>query len=107
MSRVIIRPEADRDLDDIADYLDQSSRQAGRRFYQAAQSAFRQLAGMPRLGTPYMTDNPELAGLRCWRTPSFPKYIIFYLPLDDGVRVVRILHGSRDIELILGEEEGV
>jgi len=31
---------------------------------------------------------------------SFPvgNYIIFYLPLSDGVEVVRVLHGRQDID---------
>jgi len=31
---------------------------------------------------------------------SFPvgKYIIFYLPISDGLEIVRILHGMRDID---------
>lgn len=33
---------------------------------------------------------------------SFPvgRYIVFYMPLDDGVVVIRVLHGSRDIDAI-------
>ena len=33
---------------------------------------------------------------------SFPvgRYIVFYFPLSDGIDVIRILHGSRDIENI-------
>ncbi len=31
---------------------------------------------------------------------SFPvgNYIIFYLPLSDGIEVVRVLHGRQDID---------
>ena len=31
---------------------------------------------------------------------SFPvgNYVIFYQPISDGVEIVRVLHGSRDIE---------
>jgi toxin ParE1/3/4 len=46
----------------------------------------------------------ELApGLR-----SFPagRYVIFYLPLTDGVDIVRVLHGSRDIETVFAADEG-
>lgn len=30
-------------------------------------------------------------------------YLVFYSPLEDGIHVVRIVHGSRDIPTILGE----
>lgn len=39
---------------------------------------------------------PELAtGVRSF---PFGRYVIFYAPLDDGIDVVRVLHGARDID---------
>jgi len=28
-------------------------------------------------------------------------YLIFYFPLEDGIDVIRVLHGTRDVEVIL------
>ncbi|MGH9438287.1 MAG: type II toxin-antitoxin system RelE/ParE family toxin, partial [Terriglobia bacterium] len=28
---------------------------------------------------------------------DFPKYLIFYRPIRDGIEVVRVIHGARDI----------
>ena len=40
---------------------------------------------------------PELSGgLRSF--PTRTPYIIFYLPNDDGLLVVRVLHHARDID---------
>jgi toxin ParE1/3/4 len=38
---------------------------------------------------------------------SFPvgRYVVFYLPLDDGIDVVRVLHGARDIETVFNPEQ--
>ena len=30
------------------------------------------------------------------------RYILFYRPIDDGVEIVRVLHGARDIDSIFG-----
>jgi toxin ParE1/3/4 len=52
------------------------------------------LAKYPEAGR----ERPEIAaGLR-----SFPigKYVLFYRPIHDGVEIVRVLHGSRDIDSI-------
>ncbi|MGZ8955554.1 MAG: type II toxin-antitoxin system RelE/ParE family toxin [Methylovulum sp.] len=38
------------------------------------------------------------AGLR---SQTVGNYLIFYFPLEDGVDIVRVLHGSRDIENLL------
>lgn len=51
--RIVIRPQAARDLDELADYL---AREAGLevalRFYDAADEALRHLADMPGNGDP-------------------------------------------------------
>lgn len=33
---------------------------------------------------------------------SFPigRYVVFYMPLEDGIDVIRVLHGARDIEAV-------
>ena len=38
---------------------------------------------------------------------SFPvgRYVVFYLPCPDGIDIVRVLHGARDIETVLQSEE--
>jgi len=36
-----------------------------------------------------------------WLSPAFRDYLIFYRDLSDGVEIVRMLHGARDIQRIL------
>jgi len=43
-----------------------------------------------------------LPGLRSF---PFKDYLIFYFPLTNGIEVVRVLYGRRDIERIFQEEE--
>ena len=33
------------------------------------------------------------------RSLSFGRYVVFFEPLADGIDVVRVLHGSRDIDI--------
>ena len=37
---------------------------------------------------------------------SFPikKHIVFYRPVNDGIEVIRFLHGSQDVDLIAFED---
>ena len=37
----------------------------------------------------------------------FPKYLVFYRPITDGIEVIRVLHGARDLDGILADEFGV
>ena len=58
------------------------------RIHQEAQT----LSLQPLMGRP----RPELAeGVRSW--PTSTRYILFYVPADDGVTVLRVLHHARDI----------
>ena len=52
------------------------------------------LASNPRLGR---TREELSSGLR---SLVFESYVIFYHPMPNGVAVVRVLHGMRDIESI-------
>jgi len=48
-------------------------------------------------------DNPALAGMR-WH--SVRKYLVFYIPRSDGIEVVRVLHGARDLEALFRLKAG-
>ena len=52
------------------------------------------LASNPRLGRTREELSPGLRSL------VFESYVIFYHPTPNGVAVVRVLHGMRDIESI-------
>jgi len=39
-----------------------------------------------------------------WRVKDFPKHLIFYRPIKDGVEVIRVLHSSRDIAGLFSED---
>ena len=50
-------------------------------------------------------SNPILAGLRSWAVKGFEDMRIYYVVQDDVLRVVRVLHGKRDINKILKRED--
>jgi toxin ParE1/3/4 len=62
------------------------------------------LAGMPGMGTCYEPDEPLYADLRYFPIARHRKFLAFYRPLPDGIEVLRVLHGARDIAGILAEE---
>jgi toxin ParE1/3/4 len=104
MSRRINRHElAKRDLAEHAEYIRRDNPRAALRFLEASEKAFELLAAMPAMGGLEEDMRPELAGLRCWPIHGFGKYLVFYLPFEDGIEVIRVLHGSRDIKAILGK----
>jgi toxin ParE1/3/4 len=105
MSQVIHRRhEARQDLVAIFRY---HAREAGlrvaQRFFTQVEATFTRLAGMPGMGAPYEYDHPALAGVRVFPVSRFNKYLVFYRPVADGIEIVRVLHGARDIPDLLAE----
>jgi len=97
LPKVRIRPEATEDLEKIVAYLDTQSEDAGDRFLARFFEAAEMLGTMPRMGA-VRRARGRLKGLRSWPLSKFDKYLVFYLPVDTGIEVVRVLHGARDID---------
>jgi toxin ParE1/3/4 len=95
MPRLLKRPEAENDLEEIWWYIAQDSPHNADRFLDRIQESCLALVDYPQIGT----KRDELkVGLR---SQSVGHYLIFYFPLEDGIDIVRVLHGSRDIESLL------
>jgi hypothetical protein len=43
----------------------------------------------------------ELQHLRVFRVKGFEKMLILYLPLPNGVEILRVVHGSRNLQALL------
>jgi toxin ParE1/3/4 len=105
MPRVVVSPAADRDLDEQADYLlNHASLDVALRFLDAVAKTFDFLARHPGVGAARNSRNPRFVGIRVARVQGFEKHLIFYRPMADGLEIVRVLHGHRDIEEIFGPE---
>lgn len=68
------------------------------------EASIEQLLIMPYIGAARELRNPALVGLRFWPVKDFAEFLIFYVVVGDTVRVIRILHGKRDLERILKTE---
>jgi len=92
-----------RDLEDIADYIAKDNPRTALRFLSAAERTFTLLADQPQMGTAYETDDGELSDLRRFPVAGFQNYLIFYKGSEEGIQVVRIIHGAREIPNVLDE----
>jgi toxin ParE1/3/4 len=109
MSQIVRRQAARQDLADIFyHYIREGSPATAHRFRVRAEAAFQRLASMPNLGTRYEHEHPALAELRFLPLPSrFKNFLVFYRPVADGIEIVRVLHGARDIPSALADEFGL
>lgn len=93
MGQVFKRPAARSDLVEIWSFIADDNQVAADRFLNTLETKLKTLSTQPQMGR----TRPELmAGLR-----SFPvaSYVVFYLPMSDGIDIVRVLHSARDIDM--------
>ena len=98
MVTIVKRPRAEQDLLDIWDYIADDSFDRADEFLDRVEGKLQTLARNPGLGR----RRQELSvGLQ-----SFPlgNYVVFYREIENGIEVIRILHGSRDIEDIFSRD---
>jgi toxin ParE1/3/4 len=99
MSTVVVRPHALADLAEIWAYIADDSPDRADAFVDLVDSKFQALSRRPGVGR----RRPELAP--DIRSLTVGRYVVFYLPLSRGIEIVRVLHGSRDIESIFENEQ--
>jgi toxin ParE1/3/4 len=94
MPQVLKRPLAEANLDDIWWYIAQDNPDAADRLLDKIEEQCQALAQFPQMG---INRDELMPALR-----SFPigNYLIFYLSTDDGVEIVRVLSGMRDIDAL-------
>ena len=94
MPVVLKRPQAENDLLDIWLYIATDSVENADHFLAKLEQQCHSLAGQPQMGHSREELAPELR--------SFPvdHYLIFYRPIDDGIEVIRVLHGARYLPVL-------
>ena len=95
MSHFDISDPAQRDLGEIAEYLNDRNPAAARKQIAQFLDAFRKLADLPGMGRSQEHRRPNM---RSWPVGS---YVVYYRPTPDGIRVLRVFHGSRDLDSLL------
>ena len=96
MARVTRRPEAETDVIEIWGYIADESAAEADRWVDRLDERLQLWATQPMIGR----ARDELApGLR---SMSFGRYVVFFAPIHDGIDIVRVLHGSRDIDVFFG-----
>ena len=100
--RIKIRPLADQNIDDLAAYLAQADLQAAFHFLDEIHATLAHLATTSSPGSPCEFPSPRYQDLRWWPVRTFKKHIIFFRVIPNGIEIVRVLHGARDLTAIFG-----
>jgi toxin ParE1/3/4 len=99
MPRILRTRSCDADLFDIAVRIAEHNPPAADALIDVFHRKFGLLAEFPSMGR----QRPELGeGIR-----SLPigNYMVFYRPVDDGIELIRVLHGSRNARRQLRHEQ--
>jgi len=91
MAHVIRSRQAEQDLEEILDYLDGQSTQAADRFARKLKESAQLHAIYPQIGATAEDFAPNL------RYFTVKNYAVFYRPVPDGIEIIRIIHGARDL----------
>lgn len=94
MRQVKITEAAAEDLRQIWEFIAQYNVEAAHKLIKEFGRKFNTLRDHPLIGR---SRDDLLINLR---SLSHGEYLIFYLPIDDGVEIYHVLHSSRDIESV-------
>jgi len=102
LAEVFVRARALRDILSSAEYLEEhGGEEIAHRFLDAVRSTFEALAKMPKVGALCAFRKPALRRIRRWPVKDFENWLIFYQPKRNGVEIVHVIHGARDIDSLL------
>ena len=95
MSEYILSPEAISDLQNIYDFtFDEWGETQAEKYLNEIYAVFDRLTQHPQIGRLRI----ELAD--SLRSIPLGSHVIFFMPWQDDVAIVRVLHGARDVERV-------
>jgi toxin ParE1/3/4 len=92
MPKLIRTPAAVRDLVSITDWIAADNLDAALRFYDEVDRLLSLIARYPRMGEAVDQLGPGV------RRHTLGDYLLFYRLSGDGIELIRVLHGARDID---------
>jgi toxin ParE1/3/4 len=106
MAKINKRPIVIQDLIEQATYIAEDNLDASDRFLMAAEDTFNFLGTTPTIGNLSGFTHSSLVDVRQYAIKGFKSFLIFYRVTDDGIDILRVLHGSRDVKgMTYGNED--
>jgi plasmid stabilization system protein ParE len=88
------------DLDDIEDNLMRIGPHVLVLFHRRLARALNLFERFPFAAEEYEPADPRFPGMRYFVIRRFESYAVFYEPISNGIRVLRVLHSSRNFTTI-------
>jgi len=100
VAKFILDPGVEDELWAIWAFIAEDNPDAATGLVDAAYETFRMLAANPELGRQRRFRNPRLRNVRSFRVSGFDNYLIFYRAVSEGIQVLHVYHGARDLEAL-------
>jgi toxin ParE1/3/4 len=93
------------DFRDIIAYLEADDPDVAIRLINRVEETVQVLERMPGIGDLAPFTDPRYRGIRRSTVRQFRKHVIYYREIPDGIELLRLLHGARDIRRIFGDDD--
>ncbi len=90
--------DAIKDINDICDYIAQNNPHSASNLFDAIRQKCKLVANFPNMGKRYEQVRPNLRGF------LVGDYIIFYYAYDEGIFILRIVSGYRNLDTLFSED---
>jgi toxin ParE1/3/4 len=97
MSNYSFSDEAVQDLDNICESVARLNPKASSKLFDEIRQKCKLVADFPNMGKSYEQLAPNLRGF------VVKDYLIFYYPRQDGIDVVHVVNGYRDLESLFSD----
>ena len=104
VGKFILAPCVEGELWDIWSFIARDNPDAATRVIEAVGDTFKAVAATPNLGVARKYRNPRLRGVRSFPVSGFQNYLVFYRPISDGIEVLHVYHGARDLEQLFEDD---
>ena len=98
MGKFVLAPCIEGELWDIWSFIAKDNPGAATRVIDAIAETFKVVAETPGIGAARKYQNPRLHNVRFFPVSDFPNYLVFYRPIPEGIEVLHVYHGARDLE---------
>ncbi len=98
MAEVLRTPQARADLLEIWLHIAEDNIDSADRFLAAVDLKGRTLADFPEMGERCAHLGPSL------RLFTAGNYVIFYRPIENGIQIIRVVSGARDLETLFDSD---
>src|SRR5579884_2565298 len=104
VGKFILAPCVEDELWAIWSFISEDNADAATRVMEAAFETFKRLADNPQLGRLRQFSNSRLKDIRSWHVSGFDNYLIFYRAIPEGIQVLHVYHGARDVDTLFDEK---